>query len=209
MKKVNSLPNHYSEIDHLTLYRWDKYTQTKDNNWFLVDYDGRQKKIECDELNKVEESIIEQYFIAIDDRSFSSKLQKWGKINLLKTKYEVVDSLLNRMWIGFGSDVQQMEIRYLIIQQLKGWGFKFPELNSVVDDRDLIINFRISLEGIKTQIAIIKGELKEDGQKEAKNIQRQISFVETALGIKINERKTSLARWIAYWQDIQERSKKN
>jgi len=93
MKKVNSLPNHYATIDYLTLYRWDKYTQTKDNNWFLVDYDGRQKKISCPELGKVEESIQDQYFKAIDDRSFSMKIQKWAKIDALKSKYKIVDSL--------------------------------------------------------------------------------------------------------------------
>ncbi len=84
MKKVTSLPNHYATIDHLTLYRWDKYTQTKDNNWFLVDYDGRQPKIEHTLLTAVEESLQDQYFKAVDDRAFTVKLQKWAKIDWLK-----------------------------------------------------------------------------------------------------------------------------
>ena len=92
MKKVESLPNHYSSIDNLTLYRWDRYVNTKDNNWFLVDYDGRQTKISSNELDSLEESIQDQYFKAIDDRSFSLKIQKWAKIGFLKQKYEVVDA---------------------------------------------------------------------------------------------------------------------
>ena len=75
MKKVNELPNHYSTIEDLTLYRWDRYTSTKDNNWFLVDYDGRQKKIECDELKEVEKALIDEYFKSVDDRFFASKIK--------------------------------------------------------------------------------------------------------------------------------------
>lgn len=210
MKKTFSLPNHYSTIDHLTLYRWDKYTQTKDNNWFLVDYDGRQPKISCDELDKVEESLQEQYFKAVDDNSFSLKLQKWAKIGKLQTKYSIVDSLLNFMWMGFGDGVKEQEQRFLIIQQLKGWGFKFPELNSVVADRDLIINYRKALEGIKTQIALIANELKDDGRKEQANLYKQITIAKMALpGYEMNPRVMVVAEWIEICKQVQERAKKN
>ena len=210
MKKVESLPNHYSNIDNLTLYRWDRYVNTKDNNWFLVDYDGRQKKISSDELDKLEESIQDQYFTAIDDRSFSLKIQKWAKIGYLRQKYDVVDALLNRMWSGFGDDLQQQEVRFLIIKELRLWGFKFPELNSVVDDRELIINFRKSLEGIKTQIAIISNELVDDGKKESKNLYAQIVIAKSSLpNYEMNPRIMVLSEWIEICKIIQEIAKKN
>ena len=210
MKKVESLPNHYSNIDNLTLYRWDRYVNTKDNNWFLVDYDGRQKKISSDELDKLEESIQDQYFTAIDDRSFSLKIQKWAKIGYLRQKYDVVDALLNRMWSGFGDDLQQQEVRFLIIKELRLWGFKFPELNSVVDDRELIINFRKSLEGIKTQIAIISNELVDDGKKESKNLYAQIVIAKSSLpNYEMNPRVMVLSEWIEICKIIQEIAKKN
>lgn len=208
-KISQNLPSHFNSIDDLTLYRWDRYTSTKDNNWFLVDYDGRQKKIDTPELKAIEEDLQDQYFKAIDDNTFKSKIQKWAQIDYLKLKYNTVDSLLNCMWMGFGKDEKEQEQRFIIIQQLKKWGFKFPELNSVVADRDLIVNFRIALEGISTQIAIIANELVDDSKKEKKSMQRQISFVETFLKIPIDERKISVARWIAYWQDINEKSKQN
>ena len=210
MKKVESLPNHYSNIDNLTLYRWDRYVNTKDSNWFLVDYDGRQKKISSDELDKLEESIQDQYFTAIDDRSFSLKIQKWAKIGYLRQKYDVVDALLNRMWSGFGDDLQQQEVRFLIIKELRLWGFKFPELNSVVDDRELIINFRKSLEGIKTQIAIISNELVDDGKKESKNLYAQIVIAKSSLpNYEMNPRVMVLSEWIEICKIIQEIAKKN
>lgn len=210
MKKVKSLPNHYASIDHITLYRWDKYTQTKDNNWFLVDYDGRQTKIECDQLNKVEESLQDQYFKAVDDRAFSSKLQKWAEIAWLQRKYDTVDTLLWVMWQGFGDDIKEQEQRYLIIKQLKSWGFKFPELNSVVADRDLTIQFRTVLEGIKTQIGIISNELKEDGRKEQHNIYKSISIAKMALpGYEMNPRIMVVAEWIEICELVKEKAKQN
>lgn len=211
MKKVNSIPNHYSTIDHLTLYRWDKYTQTKDNNWFLVDYDGRQKKIKCEGLNAVEESLQDQYFKAVDDRSFTVKLQKWAKISELQKKYKVVDGLLYVMWLGFGNDKKEQEQRYLIIKQLQSWGFKFPELNSAIDDRDLVTNFRIALEGIKTQIALLQNELKEDGVKEQNNLYKQISIAKMALpGYgEMNPRLMVVAEWIEIGKLVMEKAKRN
>lgn len=210
MKKTESLPNHYSTIDELTLYRWDKYAQTKDNNWFLVDYDGRQTKIDIPELKAIEESIQDQYFNAVSDRSFSLKMQKWAKIDALKVKYTVVDSLLNFMWQGFGNDAKEMEQRFLIIKELRKWGFKFPELNTVIADRDLIIQFRIGLEGIKTQIALLSNELKDDGKKEQSNLYRQITIAKSALpGYEINPRVMVVSEWIEVCKMVQEIAKKN
>lgn len=211
MKKLKSIPNHYATIDHLTLYRWDKYTQTKDNNWFLVDYDGRQTKIECDELNKVEESLQDQYFKAVDDRSFTLKIQKWAKIGELQKKYKTVDALLMVMWMGFGIDKKEQEQRYLIIKELKSWGFRFPELNSVVEDRDLVVNFRTSLEGIKTQIAMLSNELVDDGKKEQAHLYKQISIAKMALqGYgEMNPRIMVVAEWIEICKLVHEKAKQN
>lgn len=207
MKKVSTLPNHYDSIEDLTLYRWDKYCQTKDNNWFLIDHDGRQKKIEG--LKEIEDSLIEQYFKAIDDRSFSLKIQKWAKIDFLRTKYIVVDSLLNRMWLGFSND--QMDTRLSFIQELKKWGFKFPELNSIVDDGLLIVEFRKSLEGIKTQIAMLSDELKDDGKKESHSLQKQLQIATLGLQYpyRLNPKEITLSEWIEICKLLQEKSKQN
>lgn len=211
MKKVTSLPNHYSTIEDLILYRWDKYTQTKDNNWFLVDYDGRQKKIDSNELKAVEESLQDQYFKAIDDIAFKNKIHKWAQIDYLKLKYNTVDSLLNCMWMGFGNDKKEQEQRYLIIQQLKKWGFKFPELNSNFADRELIVNFRTALEGIKTQIAIISNELKDDGKKESHSLAKQLQIATIGLQYpyRLNPKEITVSEWIEICKLLNEKSKQN
>jgi hypothetical protein len=202
---------YFSSIDDLSLYRWDKYTSAKDNNWFLLDYDGRQKKIDTSELKAIEESLQDQYFKAIDDNAFKSKIQKWAQIDNLKLKYNTVDSLLNCMWMGFGNDEKEQEQRYLVIKQLRSWGFKFPELNNVVSDRDLIVNFRIALEGIKTQIAIISNELVDDGKKESHSLAKQLQIATVGLQYpyRLNPKEITVSEWIEICKLLNEKSKLN
>ncbi len=104
-----------------------------------------------------------------------------------------------------------MNQRYLIIQQLKSWGFKFPELNHVIDDRDLIIQYRTSLDGIKTQIGMLSNELKDDGKKEQSNLFKQIAIAKMALpGYgEMNPRIMVVAEWIEIGKLVQEKAKKN
>lgn len=217
MKKVEfSLPNHYSNIDQLTLYRWDRYTATRDNNWLLVNYDGRQTKLDCLELTEVENEIRDQYFKAVDDRSFSNKMQKWGEIDWLKTKFMTCNFLLDELetTISITSKEHQAylaERRYNIIEQLKKWSLKFPVLNSYVEDMNLILVFRTVLGGIKTQIAILEGELKEEGQKQQQGLFKQIAFAKMALpGYgEMNPRVMVVAEWIEICKMIDEKAKKN
>jgi len=211
MKKPTILPNHYSLIEDLTLYRWDKYTSTKDNNWFLVDYDGRQKKLPIEVLKEVEDSLIEQYFKAIDDRSFGVKIQKWAKIDSLRTKYQVVESLLQCMWMGFGNEVKEQEQRYSVVTELKKWGFKFPVLNNVESDQQLIIDYRNALEGIKTQIGIISNELQEDGKKETQSLQKQLQIATIGLQYpyRLNPKEITVVEWIEICKLLNEKAKKN
>lgn len=207
MKATSTLPNHYSSLEDLTLYRWDKYSQTKDNNWFLVDYDGREKKLISEELKALESKLIDDYFTLVDDRSFYLKIQKWAEIDALRTKYHVVGLLLERMKKGF-ADWQQ-ENRYFIITELKAWGFKYPDLNSVHEDNELTAMYMTALQGISTQIGILSNELKDDGVKNQKSIHRQVVFVEKILKLSINEKEISVCKWIAYLEEIKEMAKQN
>ena len=92
--------------------------QTDSYKWFIFYFDENSINLQFD-CNKIEESLQDQYFKAIDDRSFSLKIQKWAKIGGLKTKYTLGDSLLHFMWLGFGSDKIEQEQRLLIVKELK------------------------------------------------------------------------------------------
>lgn len=219
MTKVSNLPNHFATIEDLSLYRWHRYTSTKDNNWFLVDYDGRQAKIDCEELTEVEKSIQDQYFKAVDDRSFSSKMQKWSRIDWLKTKHHTCNFLLDElsMTIQLELDLDARkhldyltERRHKIISELKKWGLKFPALNSLKDDLLLIIDFRNVLKGIVTEIAIISNELKDDGQKETKSLYGMIAIAKSQLsGYEINPKIMCVSEWIEICKILDQKAKQN
>lgn len=213
MNKVSELPNHYASIEDLSLYRWDKYTQTKDNNWFLVDYDGRQTKLDESVLKEVENKLIDQYFKAIDDRGFSLKMQKWSKMDWLKSKYDTCNLLLSELNFTIQQDAHEyfIERRLVYINELKKWGLKFTVLNSVYDDSILIRDYTAALEGIKTQIALISNELQIDGKKEHASLIKQLKIAELGLGYsyRLDAKQISVAEWIEICKLLDEKAKKN
>jgi hypothetical protein len=52
------------------LYNWDRYLATKDNNWFIIGYDGRQAKVQSDVLTQLEATIQDEYFKEINDNDY-------------------------------------------------------------------------------------------------------------------------------------------
>jgi len=195
----------YDNIETLPLYNWDKYLSTKDTNWFRNDFDGRQSK--RDPFLKEEESILEEYFTAINDRSFTIKLQKWAKINNLMTKYNVVNALLDRFSMGF-ADIQ-LEMRLQFVKQLKLHGFKMSEVNTPDGDVEDIIRIRQEVQGIKTKIKLLEGELKDDGRKESVSLQRQLQIATVGLSYpyRLNPKEISVAEWIEICKMLEEQNK--
>ena len=200
---------YYDSIETLPLYNFDKYRSTKDLNWFILGYDGRQKKVINAELSNIEKTILDQYFKAIDDNSFINRLKKWGEIETLKTKYLVVKSLVNRLWLGFGDD--DMETRLLMIKELKRHGFSMPEINTLDGDREMLLLINSGVEGIKTQIHLIEKELVVEGRKESSSLIKQIQIVTIGLGYphKLNPKDLTVAEWIELTKLLEEKSKQN
>jgi len=170
MKKVTK--QYYNSIETLPLYNFDKYRTTRDLNWFVIGYDGRQAKINTLELELVEKAILDEYFMAIDDRSFTNRMQKLVQIEELKLKYNIVKSLINRMWLGFADN--QMDTRLIFIQQLAkhGKGFSIPEINSIDGDAFELQRVNTAADGLLTKIHLIENELKKDENKESASLHK-------------------------------------
>lgn len=199
----------YDTIETLPLYNFDKYRKTKDLNWFIEGFDGRQKKVDSSELLEVEKTILDEYFKEIKDRSFSIRLQKLAEINYINTKYNVVKSLISRMWLGFADN--QMETRLMFIKQLSLHGFKMPEINTLEGDAEELIKLNTSCEGLKNRVKILEFELNKDADKESVSLTKQLLIA--TLGLQyphsLNPKEITVSQWIEITKLLEEKSKQN
>jgi hypothetical protein len=197
---------YYDSIEVLPLYNWDKYTTTRDNNWLIIDFNGRQPKIDNEELTALESKLQEEYFKAVDDRTFVKKLQKWAKIDNLRTKYNVIAMLCQRLWLGFGD--MQMELRQQYIEIINKFGFNMPLINTVEGDAEEIALITQSMQNIKTQIEMLESELKTDEKKQTYSLNKQMVLVSLGLGLayKIDAKQTTVSEWIELCHLLEEKN---
>jgi len=212
----NIIPlNLYRSIDDMILYNFDRYLATQDLNWFRIDYTGRETKIESEELKKAEETILEEYFLDIEDKTFENKLNKWFKISELEKAYNVLSSLISVMYNGFDDSDEEHKLRIQYIMLLnKGYGsvrFKMPLLNQPCDDRIELDKAFTQLQGIKTRVSLLRDELKEDGKKSKSDLYKELRQVATALGQPIvsDPRVITVKQWNADCKLVREISKNN
>lgn len=200
---------YYDSIENLPLYNFDKYRTTTDLNWFVIGFDGRQTKQPIETLQPIEKVILDEYFKAIDDRSFTNRLQKMGEIETLKTKYFVLKSLINRMWLGFPND--QMETRLLFVRELAKHGFKMSEINTIDGDKVELERLNTQCEGIKTRISLIEIELKKDAKVESASLAKQLQIATIGLQYpyRLNPKEITVLEWIEITKLLEEKSKQN
>jgi len=200
---------YYDTIEILPLYNFDKYRTTTDLNWFVIGYDGRQTKLKSELLQPIEKVILDEYFKAIDDRSFTNRLQKWCEIETLKLKYHVVKSLINRMWLGFGD--KEMENRLIFVRELARHGFKMSEINTVDGDAIELQRLNTGCEGIKTRISLIEIELKKDANIESISLAKQLQIATIGLQYpyRLNPKEITLLEWIEISKLLEEKAKQN
>jgi len=197
---------YYDSIEVLPLYNWDKYTTTRDNNWLIINFNGRQPKIDNEELTALESKLQEEYFKAVDDRTFVKKLQKWAKIDNLRTRYNVIAMLCQRLWLGFGD--MQMELRQNYIEIINKFGFNMPLINTVEGDAEEIALITNSMQNIKTQIEMLESELKTDEKKQTYSLNKQMVLVSLGLGLayKIDAKQTTVSEWVELCHLLEEKN---
>jgi hypothetical protein len=197
---------YYESIEVLPLYNWDKYTTTRNNNWLIVDFNDKQPKTSNDDLTALESKLQEEYFKAVDDRTFVKKLQKWAKIDNLRTRYNVIAMLCQRMWLGFGD--MQMELRQQYIEIINKFGFNMPLINTVEGDAEEIALITNSAQNIKTQIEMLESELKTEEKKQTYSLNKQMVLVSLGLGLayKIDAKQTTVSEWIELTKLLEEKN---
>ena len=175
-------------------------------NWLIIDFNGRQTKVDNEELTALEGKLQEEYFKAVDDRTFTKKLQKWAKIDNLRTKYNIIAMLCKRLWLGFGD--MQMELRNQYIEIINKFGFNMPLINTVEGDAEEIALITQAMQNIKTQIEMLESELKTDEKKQTYSLNKQMVLVSLGLGLayKIDSKHTTVSEWIELCKLLEEKN---
>jgi hypothetical protein len=201
----------YNSIHNLPLFNFDRYLATKDLNWFLLNYDGREKRIESEQLQEVETYIMDEYYAELQDRQFEIKLQKWAKIDELQLKYNILNGIIFAFAYGFQNTESGQELRLKYILLLKKFKINIPLMNTVDGDLKELIKVKSQLENIKTQIKIIQDDLKIDGKSQQQNLYKQLRMVSIALGQKevANPKNITVAQWVADCKLAKEISEQN
>ena len=202
-------PQYYDTIDTLPLYNFDKYRTTRDLDWFVLGYDGRQKKSKSDKLKEIEELILDEYFKAINDISFSNRMKKLAEIHTLQLKYNIIKSLVNRMWLGFADN--DMETRLLFVKELARHGFKMQEINTKEGDAEELMRLNVGVEGIKTKIHLLEKELTKEDKIESSSLAKQLQIATIGLQYpyRLNPKEITVSEWIEITKLLEEKSKQN
>lgn len=212
-KKTESFSEikYYEDINELILYNFDRYMATKDNNWFIIGYTGREKKIESEKLKIIEANILDEYFANINDTGFTRKIHTWAKIDWLVTKYHIVSELLKIISMGFELSNEGQEMRLRFIKMLEQYRYKMPYINSPYGDIDECTKILNELQGVQTQISILNNSIKEQGKSEKISLQRQLQIATISLGYphRLNSKEITVAEWIEIGKLMDEKAKNN
>jgi len=216
-RKEISIDDASQNLDDIFLYNYDMYRKTLDLNWLVKTYTGKEKKINPDLLRAVEENINTLYFNAIADDKTRIRIEKTAKIHSLVTRYDGLTALMRVVAKGFESDIDDQERRAKFIMKINEYlvSFKIREKMEIMagpyDDLEKLAKINNILQGVKTQVAIIMDELKDDGKKESLSLNKQMTIVALGLGLnyEINSRKTTVQRWIDYGELMAEKAAKN
>lgn len=210
-KFKNSSINTYKGIEDCPLYNFHKYFENKDPNWFIVGYNGTQKPLDFTLLQDAENTIMDEYFLAIDDRSFQLRLQNWYKISNLETRYNIVSSLIYTMRVGFQPTEEDQSMRFRFIKKLAEFGYKMPEINTFGGDLVELDRIDQEKEAIKNKIALIQNELEQNKETTKQNLQKDLLIATKTLDLKfmLNAKELTVAEWIEICNQLKEIAKNN
>lgn len=217
IQKELSIDDASQNLDDIFLYNYDMYRKTLDLNWLIKTYTGKEKKLDAALLMPVEENINRLYYNAIADDKTRIRIEKTAKVQSLVSRYDGVTPLIKIVAKGFEADIEDQERRVKFIMKINEYmdSFKIREKLQIMAEpfEDLIKLEKISniLQGVKTQVAIIMDELKDEGKKESLSLNKQLLIVGVALntGYAINSRKTTVQQWIEYGELMAEKAAKN
>ena len=198
----------YRSIEELPLYNFNKIEVTGDLMWLYKDFNGRKPKLDVTDLSDVYESIFEEYFTAIGDRSLINRLQKMARKNNLEMKHDIVLGLIIRFMQGFEPTEDGQKMRFSFIETLEKWGYKIKKIGNFESDLKECETILNKLKSVKIQIALLQNELKQEDRRKTLSLEKQMILVSQNLQLAyvINPKKISTKYWCELLNILKEQS---
>ena len=186
---------YYDSLEEMPLYNWNKYQELDDNTWFWKDFNGRQKKLNIEELDLLEEKLNDEYFNLVADDKYKDLLDKRLKVAKLITKHTKLVSICNMFKIGFSN--KEMQSRYDYILILEKLGFTIPKINTFEGDIEEINKILNACEQLKTQIHILSKDLQQTSSSHKNSVEKQLIYLCLGLEMKlINSKDITVVEFI-------------
>ncbi len=180
----------------MPLINFRDYLNTQDVRYFTKEHKN------SDELEVIVSEFWNEYLKLTDNRDVINRFSTLLKIEKLVAKYSVC-SLVLKCLFEFNSKYQEMETFNELIAILEKNNYKIDRNKEVYSQLEKI---QQRIQGIGTQIELLKATIKENDTTQAKSIESQLRTISKGLelGYALDINKMSVLDWIECQQELKE-----
>lgn len=200
MKLMNLLKTtYYKNCAEMPLINFKKYLETHDERFFTKEFKKGKK------LNDVVAFFWNEYLEKTNNTDIIRRFQTIVKIETLQLKYKVCKMVLICL-ANFDSKKTNFEQFNELVSILEKNHYRINKTDSIYEQ---LAKINTRLNGINTQIELLKENLKDNDEKEAVNLESQIIKVSRALDLKylIDINQITVLQWIEYQKQAFELNK--
>jgi len=180
----------------MPLVNFRDYLSTQDLKYFTKEHK------EHSELNEVVSEFWNEYLKLTDNREVLNRFSTMLKIEKLISKYSVC-SLVLKCLFEFNSNYQSMDTFNELIEILEKNNYRIDRKKEVYEQLEKV---KQRLQGIATQIELLRSTIKDNDETEAKSIESQLISVSRGLDLHymLDITKLSVLEWIEYQKQLRE-----
>jgi len=186
----------YRTCREMPLVNFRDYLETKDLKYFTKEHKEHSK------LNEVVSEFWNEYLKLTDNREVLNRFSTMLKIEKLVAKYSVCNLVL-RCLFEFNSKYQPVDTFNDLIAILEKNNYRIDRKKEVYTQ---LRNINQRLQGISTQIELLKATIKDNDIEEAKSIESQLISVSRGLDLHymLDITKLTVLEWIEYQKQLRE-----
>lgn len=186
----------FKTCKEMPLINFRDYLNTQDLKYFTKEHKEHK------DLNSVVSDFWNEYLNLTDNREVINRFSTILKIEKLVAKYSVCSIVLKCLF-EFNSKYQEMETFNELIAILEKNNYKIDRKKDIYTQLEKI---QQRIEGIGTQIELLKSTIKETDIQQAKSIESQLRSVSRVLelGYALEINKMTVLDWIECQKELKE-----